>query len=34
MIVKIKTSKRYGTWLSAHLQKEHRKTKGKIKLVK
>ena len=30
----IKASKRYGTWLSAHLQKEHRKTKGKIKIIK
>ena len=34
MKVVIKASKKYGTWLSKHLQKEHRKTKGKIKLFK
>jgi len=28
----IKTSKGYGNWLSKHLQKEHPKTKGKIKI--
>jgi hypothetical protein len=34
MKVIIKTSKRYGVYLAKHLQKEHRKTKGKIKLRK
>lgn len=29
----IKTNKKYGRWLSKHLQKEHPKTKGKIKLI-
>lgn len=28
----IRTSKRYGTWLKGHLEKEHPKTKGKIKV--
>ena len=28
----IKVSKKYGTWLKNHLEKEHPKTKGKIKL--
>lgn len=30
----IKTSKDYGNWLCKHLQKEHPKTKGKIKIRK
>jgi hypothetical protein len=34
MKVIIKTSKRYGTWLKGHLEKEHRKTKGHIRLGK
>jgi hypothetical protein len=29
----IKTSEKYGNWLSKHLEKEHPKTKGKIKLI-
>lgn len=29
--LKIKVSKKYGRWLSKHLQKEHPKTRGKIK---
>jgi hypothetical protein len=32
MKVIIKTSKKYGTWLKKHLEKEHPKTKHKIKL--
>jgi len=32
--LKIKTSKKYGLYLSKHLAKEHPKTKGKIKLVR
>jgi hypothetical protein len=32
--VKIKTNKKYGEYLSKHLQKEHPTTKGKVKLVK
>ena len=28
----IKGNKKYVTWLSGHLQKEHPKTKGKIKI--
>jgi hypothetical protein len=34
MKVVIKTNKKYGAWLARHLQREHRKTKGKIKLLK
>jgi hypothetical protein len=30
----IKTNKKYGTWLKHHLEIEHPKTKGKIKLRK
>jgi len=30
--VVIKTTKKYGTYLAAHLQREHPKTKGKIRL--
>lgn len=30
----IRTSKKYGEYLSKHLQKEHPKTKGKITLRK
>ena len=33
MILKIKTSKKYGTWLAKHLAKEHPKTKGNIKIL-
>lgn len=29
----IKTNKKYGTWLKGHLEKEHPKTKNKIKLI-
>ena len=32
--VKIKTTKKYANYLAAHLQVEHRKTKGKIKVLK
>ena len=32
MKVVIKTNKKYAKYLSKHLQKEHPKTKGKIKL--
>lgn len=32
MKLTIKTSKKYGKYLSKHLQKEHPKTKGKIKI--
>jgi len=32
MKLTIKTSKKYGTWLKKHLEKEHPKTKGKIKI--
>lgn len=32
MKVVIKTTKKYGTWLKKHLEKEHRKTKGHIKI--
>lgn len=34
MKVEITASKKYGTWLKKHLEKEHPKTKGKIKLEK
>lgn len=34
MKVIIKTNKKYGNYLSKHLQKEHPKTKGKIKIRK
>jgi len=34
MKVIIETSKKYGEYLSKHLQKEHPKTKGHIKLRK
>lgn len=34
MKVIISTSKKYGEYLSKHLQKEHPKTKGHIKLRK
>jgi predicted secreted acid phosphatase len=34
MKVIISTNKKYGTWLKKHLEKEHKKTKGKIKLRK
>lgn len=30
----INADKKYATWLSNHLQKEHPKTKGKIKISK
>ena len=32
MKLEIKTTKRYGEYLSKHLQKEHPMTKGKIRL--
>lgn len=32
--VSIKTTKKYGKYLEKHLQKEHPKTKGKIKISK
>jgi hypothetical protein len=32
MKVIIQTTKKYGNYLSKHLQKEHPKTKGKIKV--
>lgn len=32
MKLTIKGSKKYCTWLKGHLEKEHPKTKGKIKL--
>ena len=32
--LEIKVTKKYGEWLSKHLQKEHPKTKGRIKIEK
>lgn len=32
--LKISGSKKYLTWLSKHLQKEHPKTKGKVKVIR
>jgi hypothetical protein len=32
MKVMIETSKKYGAWLKSHLEKEHPKTKGRIRL--
>jgi hypothetical protein len=34
MKLTIKANRRYVTWLARHLQKEHPKTKGKIRLRK
>jgi hypothetical protein len=34
MKLTISTSKKYGCWLKKHLEKEHRKTKGHIKIRK
>jgi hypothetical protein len=28
----IRTSRKYGNWLKGHLEKEHPKTKGRIRL--
>jgi len=33
MKITIKSGGKYGKWLASHLQKEHPKTKGKIKII-